>query len=240
MGVAAGDLPMKSLGIFARSEYGQSIMNYPFFREKELDEFKGLILRNGGNDFQYSFIRDAVIQATVHPAMDLDYQAYEPVHVYLNGEYWGIHNLREKVNEHWITSNYGIPAENLDFIKNDWEVFAGTRDAWDELTRYLENNHLVLGAPYSVVESQLDINSYQDYLITQLFIANRDWPGNNQKYWRDHVTGSKWRYILFDLEFSFGIYDFNPALDMFTFATNAIGNDWPNPALGHPDDQATV
>ncbi len=222
--------PMKSLGLIARSEYGQSIMNYPFFREKDIDQFKGLILRNGGNDFQYTFIRDAVIQATVHPVMDLDHQAYEPVQVYLNGEYWGIHNLREKVNENWVTSNYGIPDENLDFLKNDWEVFTGSRDAWDDLTRYLENNHLVLGAPYSVVESQLDINSYQDYLITQLFIANRDWPGNNQKYYRDHVTNSKWRFILFDLEFSCGLYDFNPSLDMFTFATNPTGYEWPNPA----------
>ena len=226
--------PMKSLGIFARSEYGNNLMKYPFFREKDVDEFKGLILRNGGNDFAYTFIRDAVEQATVHPVMDIDHQAYEPVHVYLNGEYWGIHNLREKVNEHWVTSNYGIPAENLDFLKNTWEVFAGDRDAWNELTRYLENNHLVLGAPYSVVESQLDINSYQDYLITQLYIANRDWPGNNQKYYRDRVNGSKWRFILFDLEFSYGLYNFDPSIDMFSFATKVGGTEWPNP------DEATL
>ncbi len=222
--------PMKSLGIFARSEYGNNLMKYPFFREKDLDEFKGLILRNGGNDFQYSFIRDAVEQATVHPVMDLDHQAYEPVHVYLNGEYWGIHNLREKVNEHWVTSNYGIPAENLDFLKNNWEVFSGTRDAWDELMLYMQNNHLVMEAPYSIVESQLDISSYQDYLITQLFIANRDWPGNNQKYYRDNVTESKWRFILFDLEFSYGLYTFDPSINMFEFATLPDGTEWPNPA----------
>ncbi len=89
--------------------------------------------------------------------MDIDHQAYEPVQVYLNGEYWGIHNLREKVNEHWVTSNYGIPAENLDFLKNKWEVFIGSHDAWDDLTSFLENNSLALEARYSVVESQLDI-----------------------------------------------------------------------------------
>ncbi|MDX2432454.1 MAG: CotH kinase family protein, partial [Bacteroides sp.] len=221
---------MKSLGLIARSEYGNNIMNYPFFREKDIDQFKGLILRNGGNDFQYTFIRDAVEQATVSSVMDIDHQAYEPVHVYLNGEYWGIHNLREKVNEHWVTSNYGIPAENLDFLKNEWEVFAGTRDAWDNLTSFLEDNSLVFGAPYSIVEEQLDINSYQDYLINQLYIANRDWPGNNQKYYRDALNNSKWRFIMFDLEFSYGLYTFDPSINMFEFATKPDGTKWPNPA----------
>ena len=61
-----------------------------------------------------------MIQAVVAPAMDLDDQAYEPVQVFLNGEYWGIHNLREKVNEHWVTSNYGIPVEFVTLLpEND-------------------------------------------------------------------------------------------------------------------------
>lgn len=222
--------PMKSLGLIARAEYGSNLMKYPFFREKDIDEFKGLILRNGGNDNQYTFIRDAVEQASVHPVLDVDHQAYEPVQVYLNGEYWGIHNLREKVNEHWVTSNYGIPDEDLDFLKNSYEVFSGDRMAWDSLTHFLEDNSLAADAPYSVVESQLDINSYQDYLITQLFIANRDWPGNNQKYYRDRVNESKWRFILFDLEFSYGLYNFDPAIDMFAFATKPDGTEWPNQA----------
>jgi len=221
---------MKSLGIYARSIYGESLMNHPFFREKDLAEFESLILRNGGNDFNYAFIRDGVIQATVHPVMDLDHQAYEPVQVYLNGEYWGIHNLREKVNEHWVSSNYGIPSENLDFLKNQWEIFTGDRNTYDELISYLEENSLDNAVNYDWVEKRVDINSYQDYLITQLFFANRDWPGNNQKYWRDRVDSSKWRWILFDLEFSLGLYDFDPSLNMFAFATKAYGTDWPNPA----------
>jgi hypothetical protein len=221
--------PMKSLGIFARSEYGSNSMNYPFFRDKDIESFKGLILRNAGNDYWYSWIRDASIQVAVTPYMDLDAQAYEPVQVFLNGVYWGIHNLREKVNEHWVTSNYGIPADHLDFIKNFYEVFEGSDDAFMELTRYLEQNSLVADARYQVVADQIDIGSYINYLITELFFANRDWPGNNQKYWRDRVNGSKWRWIMFDMEFSMGLYEFNPALDMFSFATADDVYQWPNP-----------
>ena len=222
--------PLKSLGIFARSRYGRNSMDYPFFREKDVDSFKGLILRNAGNDYWYSYIRDAVIQASVTPYMDLDGQAFEPVQVFLNGEYWGIHNLREKVNEHWVTSNYGIPDENLDFIKNRNEVFAGSMSAFTDLTHFLNNNSLVSDDNYQVVADQIDIGSYINYLITQFYYANRDWPGNNQKYWRDRVNNTKWRWILFDMEFALGLYEFNPAIDMFTFSTQDQHNDWPNPA----------
>jgi hypothetical protein len=222
--------PMKSLAIFARSKYGSSRINYPFFAQKEANSFKGLILRNSGNDNQYTYIRDGVIQAVVDPLMDIDGQAYEPVQLFLNGEYWGIHNLREKVNEHWVTSNYGIPDENVDFIKNQSEVFAGTLDEYERLTTYLNDNSLESDDNFKYVEERIDLNSYTDYLFTHLFFANRDWPGNNQKYWRDRVNGSKWRYIMFDLDFTMGIYNFDPAIDMLSFATAPDLEDWPNPA----------
>jgi hypothetical protein len=221
--------PQKSLGLFARSEYGTSTLEYRFFQEKEADRYNGLILRNAGNDYWYSYIRDAVIQASVSTRMDIDHQAYEPVQVFINGEYWGIHNLREKVNEHWVTTNYGIPQENLDFIKNFYEVYAGSSNAFIELTNFLETHTLASETNYNYVAQRIDIPSYQDYLITQFFFANRDWPGNNQKYWRDRVRGSKWRWILFDMEFSMGLYEFNPAIDMFSFATADDVYEWPNP-----------
>ncbi len=222
--------PMKSLAFFARSRYGNNNINYPFFSKKEADNFKGLILRNSGNDFQYSFFRDAMIQAVASPGMDVDGQAYEPVQVLLNGEYWGIHNLREKVNEHWVTSNYGIPVENLDFIKNRNEVFAGSYDGYDSLQNYLMNNSLTSNENFQVVADWIDIGSYTNYLCMHLFFANRDWPGNNQKYWRDRLNGTKWRWILFDLDFTMGIYDFDPSIDMFTFSTASDSDEWPNPA----------
>ena len=230
-GGCSRNAPMKSLGFFARNRYGSSAIGYPLFREKEADRFEGLILRNGGNDFWHSFIRDAVVQATANTAvMDLDHQAYEPVQVFLNGEYWGIHNLREKVNEHWVTSNYGIPDDQVDFLKNSWEVFAGSREGFDELTRYLEEHSLAPDENFRVVADQIDMDSYTDYLITQMYFANRDWPGNNQKYWRERTGGGKWRWILFDTEFSMGLYNQDATMDMFSFVNTDTVYEWPNPA----------
>jgi hypothetical protein len=221
--------PLKSLAFFARSRYGNNLVRYPFFSQKDADGFKGLIFRNSGNDFWYAYMRDAVVQAVVVPHMDLDDQAYEPVQLFLNGEYWGIHNMREKVNEHWVTSNYGLPDEDIDFIKNRNEVFAGSNEGIQNLYAYLEEHSLAGEAEYQEVARQIDMDSHQEYLITEMFFANRDWPGNNQKFWRNRVNGSPWRWILMDLDFCFGLYTSDAAFDMFSFSTSDTSDQWPNP-----------
>jgi len=223
--------PMKSLAFFTRNEYGANELRYPFFQEKkDVNWFKDLVFRNSGNDFQYTMMRDGIIQAVVKDQMDIDAQAFEPVQVFLNGEYWGIHNLREKINEHYIISNYDLPADEVDFIKNRHEVFSGTDEAYRSLVDFLETNHLSSQENYNHVAERIDIKEYMNYLITQMFFANRDWPGNNLKYWRHRPTEGKWRWILYDLDFAMGIYQFDPAIDMFTFATADTSDNWPNPA----------
>jgi hypothetical protein len=220
---------MKSLVFFARNEYGANELNYRFFDEKELDWFKALIFRNSGNDFQYTMFRDGAIQAIAKDKMDVDGQAFQQVLVFINGEYWGIHNLRERVNEHFISSNFNIPADDIDLLKSNWSVLSGDRVEYNKLQSYLQTHSLSVPANYQYVADRIDIDEYINYLITQMYFANTDWPGNNQKYWRQRSTNSKWRWVLFDVDFSMGIYDFNPAIDMFTFVTEENGPDWPNP-----------
>ena len=70
-------------------------MENKFFVDKEIDEFKSLVLRNSGNDAGSTFLRDGFIQTIIKDRMDIDNQAYQPVLVYLNGEYFGLLNLRE-------------------------------------------------------------------------------------------------------------------------------------------------
>jgi len=220
---------MKSLSFYARNEYGANEIRYPFFREKDIDWFKDLVFRNSGNDFQHTLIRDGVMQAVVKGQMDVDVQAFEPAHIFLNGEYWGIHNLREKLNEHYINSNYGIPAEEIDFIKNRNQVFAGSYTNYSQLNNYLTSHSLTSQEDYKWVTDRIDVDEYMNYLMTQMFFANDDWPGNNLKYWRPNTADGKWRWILFDTDFGMGLYDFRPSKDMFTFTTEEFGPGWPNP-----------
>jgi len=221
--------PNKSFVFFARSRYGPNEIEYPFFREKDLDWFKSLILRNSGNDSWYTMIRDAAIQATVKGPMGCAGQAYEPALLYLNGEFWGLYNLRERINEHYLASNYDVPSDEVDLLKSSWGVLAGSRDGFNALLDYMGANDMTSQATYDVVSSKIDIDSYINYMITEMFFANRDWPGNNQKYWRHNAADGKWRWVLYDTDFTMGLYEFDPSIDMFSFVTLEGGQEWPNP-----------
>ena len=221
--------PMKSLAFFSRNEYGNNELRYPFFREKDIDMFKDLIFRNSGNDFWYTMIRDGMIQAVAKGSMDIDGQAFEPVQVFLNGEYWGIHNLREDLNEHYIEANYGIPGDEVDILKWDKYAICGDNIDYRNLENFMASHSLSSEENYNYVTDKIDINEYINYLIIEMFFANLDWPGNNVKYWRHRSEEGKYRWMLFDLDFTLGIYDFNPAFDMFTFTAEPNGPDWPNP-----------
>ncbi len=221
--------PNKSFVFFARSCYGPNEIEYPFFKEKDLDWFKSLIFRNSGNDSWYTMIRDAAIQATVKGPMQCWGQAYEPVQLYVNGEFWGLYNLRERINEHYVASNFDVPADEVDLLKSSWGVMSGSREGFDELLDYIGTHDMTSAPVYDYVSSQIDIDAYIDYMITEMFFANRDWPGNNQKYWRHRAEGGKWRWVLYDTDFTMGLYEFDPSIDMFSFVTLEEGPDWPNP-----------
>jgi len=193
----------KSLEIKARRTYGAKDIKYPFFQDKPIKSYKRLILRNSGNDEDILF-RDLVQQYIVKDMMDIDYQAGRPVVVFLNGEYWGIHNLREKADEAWPEQNYGLDKDtDFDFFtQNDAEdaaLDAGSRDAWDALHTFVANNDLSVPANYDYVASQVDIDEFMNYFIVELYGNNLDWPHKNIRYWRAY-DGGKWRWVLYDLD----------------------------------------
>ena len=142
---------------------------------------------------------------------------------------WGIHNLREDVNEHYFRSNFGIPPEEIDLLKTYNQVVSGSGSSFVILEEFMTTHSLSIQANYDYVAERIDINEYINYQITEMFFANRDWPGNNQKYWRHSPTNGKWRWIMFDMDFTWGIYEFDPSFDMFTFCTATDGPGWPNP-----------
>ena len=219
----------KSFSIIPRKLYGKSKLKYPFFSDKNIIEFDRIFLRNSGNDWASAFLRDALFNSLVKGKMDIDYNAYQPSVVFLNGNYWGLLDIREKIDEHFIMSNYNISDNQFDMLENDRFVINGNADNYTNLINFISNNNLANGANYEKVKSQIDVNEYINYMITQIYIGNTDWPGNNIKYWRSKSGGGKWRWILTDLDFGFGMYDPNINHNTLQFALETNGPDWPNP-----------
>lgn len=228
---------MKSIRLYARGGYGNSYMEYPFFGQGNDASFKRLILRNSGNDFKSTMFRDAAIQQIVKH-MNFNIQDYQPVVLYINGEYWGIHNIRERYDKHYIARYYGVDPENIDFLEMNAVPKEGDAIHYLSLRNYIKNNSMSDPLHYQYINTQMDIENYIDYYISNTFAGNIDWPHNNILYWRLKTESynpnapvghdGRWRWMLNDTDLSFGIssqYGNPVSFDMISWITNPNGND---------------
>ena len=226
----------KSLSLFARKKYGPSSFNYKFFKDLDYDNYEAFVLRNSGNDWNSTILRDGYVSTLVSD-IDIDRLSYRPSQLYINGMYWGIHNLREKTNEHYLSAHHGIDVEDLDIIginnsaPNNFELIHGSSADYYDLVEYVSNQNLSDQEKFAHISSKIDIEEYINYQIVQIFIDNRDWPGNNVKLWKDNRKNGKWRWIIYDTDFGLGLNSplIAHELNTLKFALDPNGPFWPNP-----------
>ncbi len=230
---------LKSLRIYARNEYGDSHLNYPFFSDEPYDAYKRLILRNSGNDFWYTYFRDAALQEMIKH-MNVEIQAYQPSVLYVNGEYWGMQNIRERLDQHYLARKFNIPDDQVDILEGNASVAEGENSHYNQTIEYIRQNGVENETNYEYIKTRIDTESFIDYMLSEIFMVNTDWPGNNIKYWRyrtnEYLPGAgagrdgRWRWMVYDTDFGFGLYNANDfTTNMLEFATRANGSDWPNP-----------
>jgi hypothetical protein len=139
--------------------------------------------------------------------------------------------MREKINEDYLESNHNVDAQKVDLLEYESNAIEGSNADYVELLDFLKSNNLASDANYEVVARQIDISNFIDYQLSQIYFNNRDWPGNNIKFWKSQTEDGKWRWIMFDTDFGFGIYNGNDfTLNTIQFALEPNGPSWPNPA----------
>jgi len=210
MGGQSREWARKSMAIYANKRFGAKRLEYEFFPDQKpgVTNFKSIMLRNGGNDFQYDMLRDAVIQRTMGQNADLDWQAWRPAAIYINGEYHCLLNIRERSNDDNIFTNYD-GLEDIDMMeiaqensKVVGELKAGTEDNYDEFVKfYSETDHTL--AEYA---EWMDWEEYINLMVMNLYFNNQDFPGNNIVMWRPRTEDGKWRWISKDTDFGLGLY----------------------------------
>ena len=187
------------------------------FHVKERDQYQRLIFKAAAND-NYPFepgahIRDAYIHTLSHLAeLHLDERTNESCVVYLNGQYWGVYEYREKVDDLDFTEEYyDQPRHFVDFLKTwggTWEEY-GTGDDWYDLVNFCTTQDMTSQANYEYVVSQLNPMSLIDYFVLNSYVVTMDWLNWNTAWWRGrHPEGDakRWRYALWDNDASFGHY----------------------------------
>ncbi len=222
--------PQKSLAIFARRQYGAPRIDYPIFGDAGLESYNNLVLRSSAQDWWRTMFRDGMIQSVIAQGMDLETQLYRPAIVFLNGEYWGIHNLREKQNEHYFADYFRHSPEQIEILEGDKIDVIGQSTHYDEMMAYMLSSDMSRPETLDAVRTWMDVDNYIDYLIAEIFVANADWPGNNLKFWRPMTPDGRWRWVIFDLDFGYG-GNANGQYwsNTLSLATDPNGSEWPNP-----------
>ena len=197
--------PMKSLSIHFRDLYGNSDINYPLFANRNYTKFKSFVLRSSAQDWYRTMFRDGMIQTVILQNMRIDGQAYRPSLVFLNGEFFGIHNIREKLNEDYLKSNYPtIDHKAVDILETNGLVNEGSATDWNAFKAFLATANLAEQTQMDYVTTKIEVDNYLEYVIAEIYIANSDWPAHNISYWKEQKPEGKWRWLLFDTDFGFG------------------------------------
>ena len=241
---------LKSMAIYTNKRFdpdpNKKRFSYEFFPDQRpgITEFKSFSLRDGGNDFSDLYFRDLIIQRTMGENTDLDWQAGHTAVLYINGQYMGMLNIRERSNADNIYSNYN-GLEDIDMVEichekdeNENNLFIeelkeGTEDFYDNFKTFYSDpdiNHTL--AEY---EEWLDVSEYLNVMIMNLFYGNIDFPGNNLVFWRpndgDKKSGlpKRFRVIAKDVDFGLGLYGRKPdynTIKMLYDQSYDSGNAW--------------
>lgn len=200
VGQDSREFPQKSFAIYLRNKYGLDEVTYPFFTDHDVQTFSSFTLRNSGEDVSYLKIKDIFLIEILKGQMDLDFQYYRPVVLYVNGKYWGLYNIREKINESYLANNHGVDEDNVDLIKGIDDVKAGSITNYNNLINYVRTHNVADNNVYEYLKTQIDMQELMNYWVVQTYYRNTD--TGNIRFWRSRASDGKWRWVLFDLDWA--------------------------------------
>ncbi len=211
-GNATRGFSQKSLRITFDKEHGSDFFNYLLFPDRNNREYHSFILRNAGNDWSMAFCRDAIIQSVMKNSA-LDVQSYRASVVFVNGEYWGIHEIRDRLDENYLAVKYKTDPEKIVILEYVDKLYYGkNKDSKDfsELLDFIKEHSLSDPLNYEHVLKQIDVQNFMDVIIANVYFCNSDWPYNNVRFWKciennDSAPCSrKWRWMLYDTDWGMG------------------------------------
>lgn len=229
----------KSVSVVMRKQYQDGRLKYPLFETRpEAKKFKGFILRNNGNRFVSDYLADPMAVSLLE-GTTVDYQRSRQVVVFYNGKYYGIHDMREKLNEHFVETNYKIDSKEVDFVKHineDIKETNGSSASYIEMLQYAATADFTKadGDALAKLSTMIDLYNYVDYMAAEVYYHNGDWPNNNVRAW--HTASQPWHFIAYDIDHSLGwmwnVKGFSEKIDMFNWieaggSGNCQGSDSP-------------
>ena len=205
---------------------GSGKLNYQVFSNRDYSSFDTLLLRSGttqprnGPSTTPEIFRDILATSLLDGQTSVLVQAYHPVVLYINGEYYGLYNIRERSDKYFIQNNANVTANdtNTNIIKIDYEVRTGSSKSYVQLLNYLNTHNMALRTNYDYIKTQINVQDMADFWIAESWVANYDIV-NTRYYQSADFDNNRWHAIFFDLDNAIYNVDFN----YFTFSTNPGG-----------------
>lgn len=207
-GNATRYFPQKSLKLYARSSYGSKKFDFPFWGKNGLKKSESILLRNSGNDNSNTMFADLLMHRLAEESNVL-VQKGHPVPVFINGNYWGIYNLRERIDEYFIAKKNDAKSKDVTILYCEVygdrsQLRSGSKkeqEKFDDLIASLPSEGNIMdNQQYDEISGQIDMPSFIDYVIFETFFANNDWLFNNTTWYK--IKAQKWKWVLNDLDFS--------------------------------------
>ncbi|MGB0805699.1 MAG: CotH kinase family protein [Salibacteraceae bacterium] len=204
----------KNIRVTAKSILGSNRIEAAIFDKSDVSTFKHLVLRSPGHRPD-CMPRDELATYMVEN-LNMDFPHYSTSIMYLNGEYWGINVLKERLDDDYLSIKYDIEKDQIAILEGQGIADPENLDDtlhYHELMEFVASNSLNIPENMEFLETQMDVDNYLDYMIAEIYIGNADWPNNNVRFWRKRVDyddfaspghDGKWRWLYFDIDGGFG------------------------------------
>jgi len=204
----------RSMRLYARSDYGNNTIEYPLFKNRGPQVHKRLKLRTSGQDYRSTFFRDALMTLLMINS-EVTAEDYQPVNLFINGEYWGITNLRERFDNHYAERNFDIPRDEVEILSS-WE---STNEHYSEFRSFVDNTAPDSPGYYEEINNRIYLDSFLDLKIAEIFFGRYD---HHWEVWRDgRDPESRWRWVMWDFDVGMLLPGYSPG--------GSGGWDWEGP-----------
>ena len=198
--------PKKSYQLKFRAKYGNGKLKYDVFEDGEITEFNALVLRSGSEDYEFTMMRDEYVGSMIADyARETLVQKYRPCNLYINGEYIGVYYIREKINQDFVASYWGVDPDTVSILQSHSYIEDGPNGGWSALNKYIQNHDLKTDEEFEYICENFCIESLIDYQIFYTWADNRD-EGNTRLCRSPDYDGGRWHYIFYDSDMAFGMY----------------------------------
>jgi len=194
----------KAFKVIARSKYGSNRFPAAIFSRRPYTEYQSFLLRSSSEDGFKTRFRDALLQRLAEGGC-VDYQETEIAVLYIDGQYWGHYNLRERICTSNICQFEGWEGDedDIDLVKANTNVMQGSNETMVQLLEYVKSHDMNTDEAYQVLDSAIDIQNYIEYMAVEMYTGNTDTL--NVKRYRNPKADGKWRWVLFDLDWGFSV-----------------------------------